>query len=289
MAVRSRFLRFFAWLLLVCLALSILPQHRATKPHAASLQNSLFVETTHSEDWRLLLEKDPIAALGLTLNQYKQTVRGFSATMIKQERINKTLYPVERISIAVREEPFAVCMIWKEGARNNAEGTLYVAGENAGSMKVWRPNALFGKLLSVGPMDLPARTSARYTITESSLYHGHYRTFMRWKEAQKTDTLDVKYLGLKAVPELKDKKCHHFKRVCKPGEVDAFSIHEPAKPNAAQEFEVVNIYLDPETGYQIGAELLRTDGERVGAYFFCDLVINPKFPAGQFTESIFKK
>lgn len=280
------------WLILGVFLLWLPPQRGSSLSVDKSVNST--VHQHHSlirSDWKEHLASDPTTSLEITLQQYKQHVQSFSGIMIKQERIGKVLHPVEKMKFALREEPFAVCMIWQEGQRNQAIGTLYVAGENAGSMKVWRPEALFAKILSVSPLDALPRTASRYTITESSIYHGQLRTVQRWKEQKKHGTLNVEYLGQRFIPEL-GKECHVLKRKCEP-EVDSFAIDElptkTASQNPSQAFSTVMVYLDSETGYQIGAELLHKNGERIGAYFFKDIVYNPKFPAGQFTEQAFVK
>jgi hypothetical protein len=239
-------------------------------------------------DWASLLPTDPVAALASTLSRYRQDVRGFTATLVKQERLGTTLHPLETITLAVRERPFAVSMIWQAGIRNQTAATLYVEGENAGAMRVWRPKALLAKTLTVNPTDALPRGASRYAITESSLGHGQERTLRAWKKAQDAGTLHVEYLGKKPVPELNGRECHVLVRKCQSPEFDPFLMGEQPKPKAAESFSTVTIYLDNESGYQIGADLTRADGQRVGAYFFCDLVLNPRLNEGQFSESMWK-
>ncbi|MFO0937236.1 MAG: DUF1571 domain-containing protein [Gemmataceae bacterium] len=236
-----------------------------------------------------LVPRDPVAAMGEALTHYRSTVRGFTATMHKQERIGKTLFPPEVIRMAVREEPFAVSMTWEKGIRNQAAGTLYVAGENGGNMIVWRPDALLAKTLKMSPNETLARSASRYCLAESSLSHGHLRTYLRWKQVQESGKLAVEYRGKHAVAELGGIVCHELVRTCSPEESDSFSIGEPARTTPAEQFTKVTIYLDAETGMQVGAVLNRADGELVGSYLFRGVVLNPSFPEGQFTERGFRK
>ena len=78
---------------------------------------------------------------------------------------------------------------------------------------------------------------------------------------------------------------------CDPAECDRYCSDEKPKPaeGAPDAFARATIYLDAETGYQVGARLTRADGELVGSYFFRDITFNPVFPAGQFTTVAFKK
>ena len=238
-----------------------------------------------------LIACDPLAAVAAGLTRYKRDVRGMTATLLKQERIGKTLHPPEVIRVAIREEPFAVLMIWESGIRNSAQGTLYVAGENAGNMTVWRPNALLAKSLKLGTKESLARAASRYCLAESGLYHGQLRTFVRWKAVQEAGAMKIEYRGKKAVPELGGTICHELVRHCQPAECDRYCSDEKPKPaeGAPDAFSTATIFLDAETGYQVGARLTRADGELVGSYFFRDITLNPVFPAGQFTTDAFHK
>jgi hypothetical protein len=236
-----------------------------------------------------LLRTDLIAALGASAQKYRAEVTSFTATLHKRERIGKTLHPPEIITVAVREDPFAVSMVWQSGSRNNAEGTLYAAGENGGNMTVWRPNALLAKTLAVGPRDALARNAARYCLAESSVYHGHYRTYTRWKQARDEGRLITDIKAMRPIPELGGRVCYEVVRTCDPPEADSFLIEEAPRQSPPEVFQTVRIYLDAETGYQVGAVLTRPDGELVGSYLFRDLVFNPAFPPGQFTAAGFRK
>lgn len=248
-------------------------------------------KTLTAQQFAELVSCDPLAALAAGLTRYKRDVRGMAATLLKQERIGKTLHPPEVVRVSIREEPFAVLMIWESGIRNSAEGTLYVAGENAGSMKVWRPNALLAKSLTLGTKDALARSASRYCLAESGLYHGQLRTYARWKAIHDAGALQVEYRGRMAVPELGGMICHELVRTCAVPECDRYCSDEKPKPaeGAPDAFSTAIVYLDAETGYQVGARLLRADGELVGSYFFRDIAYNPAFPAGQFTTDAFKK
>ena len=164
-----------------------------------------------------------------------------------------------------------------------------MTGENGGNMKVWRPNALLAKTLNLAPNDSIARSASRYGLAESSIYHGQYRTYDRWKSVQKMGQLKVDYRGKKAIPELGGRICHELVRTCEPAEADAFILGESPRSDPNQLFTTVQIFLDAETGYQVGAVLTRADGQLIGSYFFRDVLLNPSFPPGQFTPAAFGK
>lgn len=248
-----------------------------------------------------LARTDVLAFLDASLRHYRENYRGFTATLHKQERIGGTLYKPEVIRIAVREVPYAVQMVWKEGAREvklgpmslgTVEGVVYAAGANKGKMIVWRPSAYLGKTMPISPNDEQARAASRYSITEAGVAQAANRTLKAWSRAKRNGKLDWRYVGTKSVEEVGGRICHVVERTCDPPEVDAFLSSE-TPPDASRSpedaFHTVTVMIDAETRVQVGSRLRRADGQLVGAYFFRDIVLNPKFDADQFQPSSFKK
>lgn len=277
----------FAWITFSAAPRSPIFSNEESAYHLLNLKSDQ--TNLNSDQLESLLKTDPIAALRAGLTKYRADVHSFTAILHKSERIGNTLHPEEIINVSVREEPFAVMMLWNQGARNQAEGTLYVAGENNGNMKVWRPKALLAKTLNVGPNDAIARSASRYSLAESSLYHGHFRTYQRWSQAKDVGQLTLEYKGKRAIPELGGRICHELIRTCDPPESDSYTLSEPPRTDANQLFKTVHVFLDTEIGIQLGAILTRADGQKVGSYLFRDVVFNAAFPAGQFTLQAFQK
>ncbi len=61
-----------------------------------------------------LAENDHIALLEMAVDRYDRTIRDYSGTFIKQERIKGELGPVQVIAFKFRQEPFSLFMEWKE-------------------------------------------------------------------------------------------------------------------------------------------------------------------------------
>jgi hypothetical protein len=229
------------------------------------------------------------------LARYRGEVRGYRAVLLKQERIQGTLHPQERIRVAFRESPFSVLMLWEEGARRagfgTVQGTLYVVGENQGKMIGWRPDALVKKM-AVGTRDSNARAAARFSIEEFGLACGTERTLRAWISARDAGQLQWEYLGVQPVPELKNRSCHVLCRTCNPAELDGFVKDEsPAltASNRGDAFRTVTIMIDSETWLQTGSKLQRADGELVASYYFQDVQLNPAFGRTQFTSDALTK
>jgi hypothetical protein len=239
-----------------------------------------------------LASTDAIAALKASITRGQREYRGFRGTFLKQERIGGTLHPPEEIAVAFREEPYAVRMIWKSGSRLFAEGTIFASGENDGKMLVWLPS-VFGKISKVNTRDVVARNSARYCIEDFGIITGSQRTLKSWLAAKERNELDLEYLGLQTAPELGGKMCHAIRRTCRNDTIDPFLLGDTPQAvtdkNRHDSFRSVTIYFDPETWLQLGSEQKRADGQRVGAYFFRDVVLNPPFTADEFKSTAFKK
>lgn len=244
-----------------------------------------------------LAAADPVALLAECRRKFRAEVRGYRATLHKQERTGGALHPPEVVEVAVREEPYAILMRWTAGARGPLgtpiEAALFVAGANAGRMTVWRPTARFAPLrqLSLDPADDGARAASRYAISEAGIGHALDRTHQAWAAAKQAGTLRTEFLGRRLVPEV-GAECLVVRRTGDTPQLDPFRADEPGGDPArrpADAFTSVTVMLDPATGAQLGSELRRADGELVGAYHFRGLVPNPMFPPDQFTANALRR
>jgi hypothetical protein len=253
-----------------------------------------------AEEFAALAKTDPVALLDACLRRYRAQVHGYTATLVKRERVSGELHDEEVLKVAVREEPYAALMRWEKGARTaklggigvgKIEGVLYAAGENGNQMVVWRPGALFAKTTKVDPTGERARESSRFAITEAGLGHALRRTYRSWSEAQEQGHLKWKYLGTREVKEVGGRLCHIVERTCEP-HLDPFLMNEKppdAAAHPADTFTSVKLMIDAERWLQVGSELRRADGELVGSYYFQDVKLNPQFPPVEFKPSAFTK
>jgi hypothetical protein len=244
------------------------------------------------EQFLRLAQTDPVAMFEASVRRYKQEVRGFKVELHKQERLKDKLCPPEVVRVAVREDPFAVQMIWEAGVRDDVGGTVYAAGENGGLMTVWRPDKLF-KYIPVNPREGIATNASRYCVTDSSTSHAMYRSLVKWSDAKARGALKYEFRGVKPVPETGGRTCIVLHRTCVPDELDNFtlddqSVRDPAT-DPAHAIHEVTYYIDAETWQQIGTVLKRADGQIVGSYFFRNVELNPSFPAKTFTSDGFRK
>lgn len=235
---------------------------------------------------------DPVRFFVHCRDRARAEVRGYRAILDKQERIRGELHPPEELDASVRLEPFAVRMRWRSGARDvlgvPVAGIVYATGENKNRMTVWRPAASLSFLrhIDVTPTAGDARSAARYAITEASLVHAAERTVRVWTAARAAGTLDYTYDGVRRDDRTGGRACHVFTRRSDPPQADAFLLNDaPPPPGTGDAIARTTLFVDTETGLQVGAELRRTDGELVGAYFFRDVRVNPAFAPGEFTRA----
>lgn len=237
-----------------------------------------------------LARTDPVALLEACVRRTRDELRGFRAVLSKRERMGGRLYDPETIRVTCREAPFAVLMKWDAGARrvlgSSVRATRYEAGAKDPFL-VYRPDALFQKVSSVGPRDPSARAAARLGIEESGFAHAVRRTQLAWAEAARQGTLKVDYLGVRTHPDLGDRPCHVLRRTCA-DQIDPFVLADPpvevTDANRADSFDTVTVWIDRETWAQLGSEQTR-NGELVARYFFRVTEWNPTFDRDEFSPA----
>ena len=271
----------------LCLAAAPAPRLLPAPPPARPLASS------PAADGPADPEADPVRFLEQARDRVRAGVKGYRAVLHKRERIRGKLHGAEVVHISVRARPYAVRLRWYSGGRDvlgsPVEGLVYSAGTNNGRLTVWRPSATlsFLRYLDVLPTDDAARQAARYAVTEASLAHAAERTARVWRAAAEAGTLKYDYAGVRRDAAVGGRPCHVFTRYSDPPRVDSFLLDEPepsAADHPADAAASVSVWVDVETGLQLGSELKRADGELVGAYFFTDLELNPAFRADEFVR-----
>jgi hypothetical protein len=223
-----------------------------------------------------LAKSDPIAFLKECIRRYDRDVKGYTATLRKQERIEGHLEGSEVVEVSFRDKPLSVLMSWKEGTRR-AAAVLYVKGENRDQLLV-RPA---GRLSLVGVVARPvngsdAKKASRYPVTESGIKVGMQRTLVSWEKAKKADALYIEYLGVKKIKEAGDRPCWVLRRT---------RYAAPEEDGITQ----LTIYVDTDSWLQVGNILKGEEDKLIGEYFFRDIKINPHFPPGTFSRDALRR
>ena len=219
-----------------------------------------------------LLHYHPLLFLEMSLERYKQDVRGYTTRFLKRERIGGTLNPPEGIDVWFREMPFSVLMIWVEGP-HKYQKALYVAGENNGNLL-----ARGGGFLRFGPVweksinDAEAKRNGLYTIDQFGIGLGTERTVASMKRAKARGTLHLQYEGVFEVPQLGNRACYKF-------------VRTPYNPVEEEGINELTVYLDCENWLQVGSILKDKDGKLIAEYYFRDLKLNSRFKKDQFTRA----
>jgi hypothetical protein len=223
-----------------------------------------------------LAKTDPIAFLENCIKRYDREVKGYEATLIKQERLGGKLQPREVIGVQFREEPFSVLLTWKEGTRL-ARRTLYVKGKYNDQLVV-KPAGIASLIGTVerDPNGADAKSSGRYPLTEFGIKIGMQRTLSAWKNAAKEGALHVEYLGERKIKETGDRGCWVLKRT---------GYKKPEEDGITE----YTTYIDKETWLQVGSVLKGASNELIGEYIFRDIKLNPTFKEGTFTREAVAK
>jgi hypothetical protein len=224
------------------------------------------------EQLEQLARTDPITFLRTCLLRYRKEVQGYRCTLVKQERLNGKLGRPESIDVTFREDPFSVLLAWKTAPAGMADRALYVAGQNGGKALAR------GKLLHIvhhrDPYSADAMAAGRYALPEFGIAKGTERSLAAWETAAARGALKVEYVGVRPLSEAGGVPCYMLKRTCAPPEEDGLVTVETC--------------FDTEHWLQVGNVLTGSGDQRIAAYYFKDIVLNPDFPPDQFDASAVK-
>lgn len=217
------------------------------------------------------LRDDPLGYLESCLERCEKEVRGYVATFRKQERVEGRLLKRETIVVRHLAQPFSVHMDWLEG-EGRAKKVLYVEGKNQGKMLV-RPKGPLGfVVLSKDPEGSESKASGRFPVTQFGMIHGMRSTVESMRRAKANGTLHVRYEGLAKLPELGERPVHCF-------------IRTPYDPPELDGIGHLTVFVDPDTGLQVGSIVKTPAGDLLGEYFFGDIRLNPDFEPNQFERA----
>lgn len=143
--------------------------HEATSYAAAPAAPSPSVdqEAPQLHGKEALLESDRLMAES---EARLENTPAYSATLVKQERIDRSLGDVEVIQLRMLHHPTKIALKWEEGAEAG-QRLVYAQGENGGNMLVRKTKGLEARLgiLSLAPNGYLALKSSRYPVTKLGL------------------------------------------------------------------------------------------------------------------------
>ncbi|MBX9680413.1 MAG: DUF1571 domain-containing protein [Gemmataceae bacterium] len=215
------------------------------------------------------IRDDPLGYLETCLSRCEKETQGYIVTFRKREWVDGRLLKPEKIIVHFRAKPFSVHMNWKEG-EGRAGKVLYVEGENKGNMLV-RPKTLSLFVFEKDPEGPESKASGRYPVTKFGILNGMRSTIESMRAAKERGTLHLRYEGLVKLEVFGDRPVHQFKRT-------------PYDPPEVDGINRLTLFIDPETGLQVGSIVENAAEELLGEYFFTDLQLNPMFSPEQFTR-----
>lgn len=255
-----------------------------------------------TDEFSRLAQNDPVAMFDACLSRYAREVKGYRATLEKQERVEGELHDREIVQVmgtgevpdAAGKTHIKVRMIWEQGAQkdllgNLLSGTLYNEDDRHDQIMTYRPKA-FIKEYSIDLKGSLARGASRYCIKDSGMYRSMLRTYSAWKERRERGELRTEYLGKHVIDRVDGRECHVIKRICPHTEIDSFALDEkpPTDPKLIERdgFNEVTVMIDAERWLQVGTVIKNAKGELVGEYFFRNVDrVTDDFPADTFTAA----
>jgi len=153
-----------------------------------------------------LARTKPLDFLLRCRDRYARTVRDYSCTFIKQERIGNRITPEQVTRVKFREEPYSVNMVWTHNAADAAQVT-YIEGRwrdgNGQDMAWCKPAGAIAKLF-IKKILQPihgkrAAKASRRTIDQFGFANTLNLIIYYSQKAAAEGTLDLRYVGLGAI------------------------------------------------------------------------------------------
>ena len=183
------------------------------------------------------------------LKQMNQNVKGYTAFLIKRERINGKLEPQQTLLVKVRHKPFSAYTKFLEPKNLAGQEALYVQGANKG--KMWAHSVGFQSAfgtVSLDPTNPFAMKGQRYPITELGVQNLVRRLIEVGLEDSKYGECEVKFLDNAKIND----------RVCL-----CIQVMHPV-PRKNFRFHLARIYVDKELNVPIRYEAYDWPREKGG-------------------------
>lgn len=163
------------------------PKSTAAPPPPSNIKQASGKTKGSSNNFETALK---IAALS---QQRLAQVRDYSCTMIKQERMGRSLQPNHIIDLKVRHRPFSVNMLWQAPSSLEGQEVCYVQGKHNGKMRA-RGTGLLKALgfVTLDPNDARAKKHSNHTITEAGIANLLAQFIHSWKLQARYKKAEVK-------------------------------------------------------------------------------------------------
>ncbi|GIW80215.1 MAG: hypothetical protein KatS3mg105_2022 [Gemmatales bacterium] len=208
---------------------------------------------------------DPLRLLAEAGRSY-QNVRDYTCRLIKQERINGKLQPLNLINLKMRTQPFSVSMQWVAPKHMAGQEVVYVDGWYDGMMRVHPAGMLrFVNFVSVHPDDPRTKSESRHNIREAGIGHLISHFHRRWTTERQLQRTQVRIADY-----------NYANRTCTRVE----TIHKDSAGGLIPDHRNV-VYFDKQTRLPIRVECYdwpkrggTPGGELLETYSYVDLQFN---------------
>jgi hypothetical protein len=220
----------------------------------------------YSEEMQIQVElerlagEDPLGLLRLAQESYHKSVRDYTCTFIKQERINGHFKDPEKIRVYFKEAPFSVLMNWQE-PKGPVDTLLYVEKDGNKTILV-HPAGLAGLLVRTVRRDIDDPRLKKSSLrTPAGFGFGRVLDDMvsTYEEADKNGDLVIEYLHSKV---LDGRECLVLRRKL------------PMDKGYDTLYAVLYIYLDKEYLLPTRTEGYDTAGNLISCYRYLDVRFN---------------
>jgi hypothetical protein len=202
-------------------------------------------------------------------------LKDYSATVVKQERIDGVLGENEYAFVKVRNQPFSVYMYFLAPDKLKGQECMYISGQNQDKMFAHaKPGTLRGAVgtVQISPTSAMAMQGQRYPITELGIYNLTKRLIEVGEHDKQYGECDVKFFdGTK----VNGREC------------TVIQVTHPV-PRKSFLFHKALIYLDKEMGIPIRYESYDWPAQAGGppelleAYTYMNVKINQGFTDADF-------
>jgi hypothetical protein len=168
-----------------------------------------------------------------------EKVTDYTCTLVKKERIDGQLTPINVMAMSVRNEPFSVDLRWIEPKNMAGQDACYVTGRNAGQMRV-KSAGFLGAIgyLSIDPNDARAKKTSKHSITEAGIGNMINQFAEKWEIERQLNVTQV-HLG----------EYEYNKRRC----IRVETIHPTNPDNQFLTYRTI-LYFDKNTSLPIRME-----------------------------------
>ncbi len=160
------------------------------------------IKTDAGDPYEKLAETAPLSLLEKGLQRCQRSVRDYTVTLTKQERIGGKLRPEQQIEVKFKYEPFSVLMHWVRNP-DKARRVIYVQGrrvdEQGRELALAEPEGAIARLL-VPSITLPingseAQATSRRTIDQFGFENALTLVIKYCRLARTESGFDLRYIG----------------------------------------------------------------------------------------------